>query len=100
MRTGRTLLLHFGAVDYRAEVWIGGRHVGVARGRPHALHRRGRRAFEEDFDIVVRAEDDPHDISQPRGKQDWQLEPALDLVPTARRASGSRSGWSRCRVST
>src|SRR5919108_227758 len=25
--------------------------------------------------IVVRAEDDPHDLAKPRGKQDWQLEP-------------------------
>ena len=26
-------------------------------------------------EIVVRAEDDPHDLTKPRGKQDWQLEP-------------------------
>src|SRR5205085_10897991 len=25
--------------------------------------------------IVVRAHDDPQDLSKPRGKQDWQLEP-------------------------
>ena len=25
--------------------------------------------------IVVRADDDPHDLAKPRGKQDWQLEP-------------------------
>ena len=25
--------------------------------------------------VVVRAEDDPADLSKPRGKQDWQLEP-------------------------
>ncbi|MEX0742355.1 MAG: glycoside hydrolase family 2 TIM barrel-domain containing protein, partial [Phycisphaeraceae bacterium] len=25
--------------------------------------------------IIVRAEDDPHDLAKPRGKQDWQLEP-------------------------
>jgi hypothetical protein len=29
----------------------------------------------EDCEIVVRAEDDPHDVGKPRGKQDWQLEP-------------------------
>ena len=25
--------------------------------------------------LVVRAEDDPHDLTQPRGKQDWEPEP-------------------------
>src|SRR5437868_7857639 len=25
--------------------------------------------------VVVRAEYDPHDLTKPRGKQDWQLEP-------------------------
>ena len=25
--------------------------------------------------ITVRAEDDPHDLAKPRGKQDWMLEP-------------------------
>jgi hypothetical protein len=27
------------------------------------------------LEVVVRAEDDPHDLSKPRGKQDWQREP-------------------------
>ena len=26
-------------------------------------------------EIAVRADDDPHDLTKPRGKQDWQLEP-------------------------
>jgi hypothetical protein len=26
-------------------------------------------------EIVLRADDDPHDLAKPRGKQDWQLEP-------------------------
>lgn len=71
---GRTLLLHFGAVDYRADVWIGGVHVGSHEGG-HTPFTVEVPAFEEDFDVVVRAEDDPHDLSQPRGKQDWQVEP-------------------------
>ena len=29
---GRRLLLHFGAVDYRADVWIDGRHVAAHEG--------------------------------------------------------------------
>ena len=73
---GGRLLLHFGAVDYRAEVWAGGSHVGG--------HEGGHTPFTVDvtraatggaFDIVVRAEDDPHDLEQPRGKQDWEVHP-------------------------
>ena len=40
-------------------------------GRRHRLARR-RTAPRR---VTVRAEDDPHDLSKPRGKQDWQLEP-------------------------
>ena len=28
-----------------------------------------------EHEIIVCAEDDPHDLAKPRGKQDWQLEP-------------------------
>lgn len=72
-RPGRRLLLHFGAVDYRADVWADGRLI--------ARHEGGHTPFtaevvdpEDGFDIVVRVEDDPHDLAQPRGKQDWALE--------------------------
>ena len=41
--TGRTLLLHFGAVDYRADVWIDGRHVASHEGGHTPVHRRGAR---------------------------------------------------------
>lgn len=70
----RRLLLHFGAVDYRADVWVGGRHV--------AHHEGGHTPFSAEvpdagdgFDVVLRVEDDPHDLAQPRGKQDWELDP-------------------------
>ncbi len=75
---GERLILHFGAVDYRATVWLDGTLLGH--------HEGGHTPF--DFDVtaaldasrpvhslVVRAEDDPFDVSQPRGKQDWKLEP-------------------------
>ena len=73
---GSKVLLHFGAVDYAAKVWING---GEA-----AAHEGGYTPFTVDITpfitngravIVVRAFDDPLDLSQPRGKQDWQLEP-------------------------
>lgn len=67
------LLLHFGAVDYRATVWLDGAMLGH--------HEGGVTPFTFDVtdlvaaggrELVVRAVDDPSDIGQPRGKQDWQ----------------------------
>ncbi|MFJ1584826.1 glycoside hydrolase family 2 protein [Streptomyces sp. NPDC088197] len=71
------LLLHFGAVDYRAEVWLDG--------RPAGRHEGGHTGFTCDLTdvldgdgehvLVVRAEDQPLDAAQPRGKQDWRRDP-------------------------
>jgi beta-galactosidase/beta-glucuronidase len=69
-------LLHFGAVDYHATVWID----GVCAGE----HEGGYTPFTIDisalvrgdaFELVVRAEDDPLDLCKPRGKQDWKPRP-------------------------
>ncbi len=75
---GDRVLLHFGAVDYVADVWLAGQHVGRHEGGSTPFHfdvtpLLG--ADETSWSLVVRAEDDPHDVSQPRGKQDWQFEP-------------------------
>ena len=69
-------LLHFGAVDYRATVWINGYEAGTHEGgyTPFTIDLR-RFARSPHLVIVVRAEDDPGDLAKPRGKQDWQLEP-------------------------
>lgn len=75
---GRRLLLHFGAVDYRAEVWVDGRSVGTHEGghTPFAVDiTDALDTATDDHVLVVRAEDDPHDLAQPRGKQDWQEHP-------------------------
>ena len=75
------LLLHFGAVDYRARVWVDGALVGEHTGghTPFTcdITDAVRQAEEESraVAVVVRAEDQPRDVSQPRGKQDWELEP-------------------------
>jgi hypothetical protein len=69
-------ILHFGAVDYEATVWFNGVYAGA--------HTGGYTPFSFDVtdflngracEITVRAEDDPHDLAKPRGKQDWQLDP-------------------------
>ena len=74
--SGDRILLHFGAVDYAATVWVNGCEAGSHEGgytpftvdlSPFAKHSR--------IVIAVRAYDDPADLAQPRGKQDWQLEP-------------------------
>ena len=67
---GRRVLLHFGAVDYDATVWIDG--------KPVYDHRGGAVGFQVDlggtvsagktFTLVVRARD-PHDRPYPKGKQ-------------------------------
>ncbi len=74
---GGRVMLHFGAVDYVAHVWVNGVHVGAHEGGhtpfrfdvTAALDPSGRQQ------VTVRAEDDPADLTKPRGKQDWQLEP-------------------------
>ena len=75
---GERVLLHFGAVDYRASVWIDGQLVGEHEGGHVPFVLDVTRALPdggEDALLVVRAEDRPLDAGQPRGKQDWQPEP-------------------------
>ena len=69
------LLLHFGAVDYRATVWVNGVHVAshegghtpFSAGVSHAL-------LDRKNVVVVRAEDPSRDVTIPRGKQYWKEE--------------------------
>jgi beta-galactosidase/beta-glucuronidase len=72
------VLIHFGAVDFRAQVWFDGQRV--------CTHTGGQTPFTADVTdvmtaaaghhvIVVRAEDQPADLEQPRGKQDWRKDP-------------------------
>jgi beta-galactosidase/beta-glucuronidase len=70
------LLLHFGAVDYRATVWVNGKEV--------ARHEGGHTPFSADVsdvagrgdnELVVRAEDPLADKTIPRGKQHWTTQP-------------------------
>jgi beta-galactosidase/beta-glucuronidase len=76
---GGRILLHFGAVDYQATVWIdrqlAGRHEGGYT--PFTIDVTAAIAASTDrsLEVIVRADDDPSDLAKPRGKQDWQLEP-------------------------
>ena len=71
------VILHFGAVDYHARVWVNNMLV--------VEHEGGHTPFSVDITLFLNAQgpqrvsvwvkDDPEDLEQPRGKQDWQLEP-------------------------
>ncbi len=71
------VFLRFGAVDYAARVWVNGRlamtheggHTPFAADITQLLDPGGRQV------VTVRAEDDPQELTKPRGKQDWHLEP-------------------------
>ena len=68
---GQRLLLHFGAVDYDAKVWVNGRQVATHRGGydgfdvdvTNVLHRSGPQ------ELIVWAEDLTDETFQPIGKQ-------------------------------
>src|SRR5258706_9021738 len=77
LENGGRLILHFGAVDHYAKVWVNGQFA--------IEHEGGYTPFWADITdllkrsdqqtVVVCARDDAHDLSKPRGKQDWKLEP-------------------------
>jgi beta-galactosidase/beta-glucuronidase len=68
------LLLHFGAVDYRADVWVNGTHVAQHEGGHTPFSADVTHALKERNVIVVRAEDPSRDVTIPRGKQYWREE--------------------------
>ncbi|WP_125129962.1 glycoside hydrolase family 2 TIM barrel-domain containing protein [Microbacterium sp. 10M-3C3] len=71
------LLLHFGAVDWEATVWVNGVTVATHRGGQSPFSADVTHALRADGDneIVVHAVDDPEDVSILRGKQDWREQP-------------------------
>lgn len=69
----KRVILHFGAVDYKADVWVNGIHL--------MNHEGGHVPFsveitdvlkEKDNNIKVRVEDYTYDLEIPRGKQYWK----------------------------
>jgi beta-galactosidase/beta-glucuronidase len=81
LERGHRVVLRFGAVDHSAQVWLDGALLGAHEGGQtpfsfditRALTVRG--GPDDAHVLVVRAHDDPRDVTQPRGKQDWQDEP-------------------------
>lgn len=75
--SGERVLLHFGAVDYQAQVWCNGVYLGAHEGghTPFTFDVTAALAAGAEQVIVVRAEDRRDDATQPRGKQDWRTQP-------------------------
>lgn len=71
---GKRVLLHFGAVDYEASVWVNGDLVATHVGghTPFSADVTDALAADGSNVIVVRAEDRGTDLHQPRGKQYWK----------------------------
>ena len=75
--SGQRLLLHFGAVDYQATVWVNGKLAACHEGgyTPFCADITELLGSDGEQTVIVRADDDPADLSKPRGKQDWKSEP-------------------------
>ncbi len=74
---GKRIILRCGAIDYRAQVWINGQLVSIHEGghTPFSADITSSLRHDQEQSIVIRAEDLPFDMAQPRGKQDWQQAP-------------------------
>lgn len=67
------VILHFGAVDYAARVWVNGRFATAHEGghTPFSVDVTELLAPDGPQRLTVQVEDDPLDLAKPRGKQDW-----------------------------
>jgi beta-galactosidase/beta-glucuronidase len=76
-KSSSRVILHFGAVDYLARVWVNNMLAVVHEGGHTPFSVDITMLFKESGPqrITVWAEDDPEDLEKPRGKQDWQREP-------------------------
>ena len=75
--SGKRLILHCGAIDYAAMVWVNGQLLASHQGGNTPFRVDITRALRTDGPqvLVIRAEDNPWDLAQPRGKQDWREQP-------------------------
>lgn len=76
---GELTLVHFGAVDYAATVWIEDVLVGMHEGGSSPFTVCIRTDWLRSLNtrlMTVRVFDSPTDLEQPRGKQSWTNEPS------------------------
>jgi hypothetical protein len=74
---GHRVIIRFGAVDYEARVWVGGKFCGGHRGGhvPFDIDVTDTFASGKMQRLTVRVYDSAHDLTQPRGKQYWKAKP-------------------------
>lgn len=74
LSNGERLVLHFGAVDWNARVWLNGELAIEHDGgyTPFSVDITDLLAEGAEQVLIVRAEDNPHDLEKNRGKQDWE----------------------------
>ncbi|KAI3322062.1 glycoside hydrolase family 2 protein [Xylariaceae sp. AK1471] len=109
---GDRVLVRFGAVDYEVTVWASGYLVGKHRGGhvpfdfdiTDALNMGRKSTGKGELQLVLRVQDSPYDLAQPRGKQYWAPQPesifytpssgiwqpvVLEVVPATRLGNSS-----------
>lgn len=73
----KRILLHFGAVDYEASVWVNGLLVAKHEGGHTPFHADITDALQAGTNkLVVKAVDYSKDVTLPRGKQYWHTDSA------------------------
>ncbi|UKS24269.1 glycoside hydrolase family 2 [Paenibacillus sp. HWE-109] len=73
----KRIILHFGAVDYEASVWVNGVLVATHEGGHTPFHADITDALQKESNrLVVKAVDYSQDVTLPRGKQYWKTDSA------------------------
>lgn len=75
--TSPRTILHLGAVDHSCQIYLNGALAAEHVGGMTPIRVDVTDHLDPDRDeqlITVRVVDDPHDLAQPRGKQDWRAE--------------------------
>lgn len=79
---GKRIILHFGAVDYLAKVWVNGQLAAVHEGGHTPFHTDITNFLQREGNtLVVQAKDFSRDLTLPRGKQYW-LEQSASIFYT------------------
>jgi len=77
----KRILIHFGAVDYYAKVFINGHLVGVHKGGYSPFTIDITEFIKKENEIILRVEDPSKNNEIPRGKQFWQENPKWIFYP-------------------
>ncbi|QDU33438.1 Evolved beta-galactosidase subunit alpha [Poriferisphaera corsica] len=74
-------ILHFEAVDQTAEVWVNNQYAGKIGGPVRSSLDITQHLNQREQEVVVHVIDDPSDMTQSRGKQDWREQTHIIWYP-------------------